>query len=37
MNTYFILTTIAVAVLTIYTAALCLAERQIPPSCYCNK
>ena len=32
MNTYFILTTIAVAVLTIYTAALCLAERQIPPS-----
>ena len=32
MNTYFILTTIAVAVLTIYTAALCLSERQIPPS-----
>ena len=32
MNTYFILTTIAMAVLTIYTAALCLAERQIPPS-----
>lgn len=32
MNTYFILTTIAVAVLTIYTDALCLAERQIPPS-----
>ena len=32
MNTYFILTTIAVAVLTTYTAALCLAERQIPPS-----
>ena len=32
MNTYFILTTIAMAVLTIYTAALCLAERQIPSS-----
>ena len=32
MNIYFILTTIAMAVLTIYTAALCLAGRQIPPS-----
>ena len=32
MNTYFILTTIAMAVLTIYTVTLCLTNRQIPPS-----
>ena len=32
MNTYFVLTTIAMAVLTIYTASLCLAEKQIPSS-----
>ena len=32
MNTYFVLTTIAMAVLTIYTAVLCLTNKQIPPS-----
>ena len=32
MNTYFILTTIAMAVLTIYTAALCLVNKQISSS-----
>ena len=32
MNTYFILTTIAVAVLTIYTVVLCLTNKQIPTS-----
>ena len=32
MNTYFILTTIAVAVLTIYTVVFCLTNKQIPTS-----
>ena len=32
MNTYFILTTIAVAVLTLYTAIMCITNKQIPPS-----
>ena len=32
MNTYFILTTIAMAVLTIYTVVLCLTNKQIPTS-----
>ena len=32
MNTYFLLTTVALFALTFYTAELCLANRQIPPS-----